>query len=102
VNTYQRLSVNINTESAEALRDSMSSRNISATEAVRRALGLLAMAERGELTNGLCHSCDQSIESCPAYHPEYGFTCVIPAPGHNGTHFDRAGGHWTPDGQVFS
>ena len=40
---------------------------------------------------------------CSAYHPEYGFTCVIPQEPHPGTHYDMAGGHWNYErGQVWS
>lgn len=99
MSAYARLSVNINDEGAEALRESMRRHGISATEATRRALDLLRLSESGDLSH-LCSSCDESIERCSAYHPEYGFVCVIPVRGHGGTHFDRAGGHWTADGQV--
>lgn len=42
----ERLSVNINDECADVLRAVMADRGISATEAIRRALGLLDLAER--------------------------------------------------------
>jgi hypothetical protein len=41
----QALSVNINDESAAVLRSVMAARGISATEAVRRAIGLLDLVE---------------------------------------------------------
>ena len=44
--TYQRLSVNLNEESAEILRRVTKDRGISTTEAVRRAIGLLDFFER--------------------------------------------------------
>lgn len=42
---FQRLSVNISDESAEILRRVIDERGINATEATRRAIGLLAMFE---------------------------------------------------------
>ncbi len=42
---YQRLSVNINPESAEILRTVAQERGISTTEAIRRAIGLLGYFE---------------------------------------------------------
>ncbi len=42
---YQRLSVNINAESAEVLRRVTAERGITTTEAVRRAIGLLGFFE---------------------------------------------------------
>lgn len=98
--TYQRLSVNINEDCADILRFSIANSGITATEAVRRALTLLGMAELGQLGGGLCRNCDEGIERCGAYHPDFGFTCIIPAAGHSGPHFDRAGGHWDESGQV--
>jgi len=49
---YQRLSVNINSESAEILRTVTSERQITATEAIRRAIGLLGFFEAAR-KNGL-------------------------------------------------
>lgn len=43
---YQRLSVNINSECAEALRRIRGKREISTTEAIRRAIGVLDMLDR--------------------------------------------------------
>jgi hypothetical protein len=43
--THVRLSININTQSAEILRTIAAEREISATEAVRRAIGLLGFTE---------------------------------------------------------
>jgi hypothetical protein len=48
---YQRLSVNINSESAEILRRVTAERGITTTEAVRRAIGLLGFFEE-TLKNG--------------------------------------------------
>ncbi len=42
---FQRLSVNINSESAEILRNVTKDRGISTTEAIRRAIGLLGFFE---------------------------------------------------------
>jgi hypothetical protein len=42
---YQRLSVNINPESAEILRRVTTDRGITTTEAIRRAIGLLGFFE---------------------------------------------------------
>jgi hypothetical protein len=42
---YHRLSVNLNEESAEVLRSVTRSRGITTTEAIRRAIGLLAFFE---------------------------------------------------------
>jgi len=42
---YQRLSVNINEESAEILRRVSAERGITITEAIRRAVGLLGFFE---------------------------------------------------------
>ena len=42
---FQRLSVNINSESAEILRRVTHNREISTTEAIRRAIGLLGFFE---------------------------------------------------------
>jgi hypothetical protein len=42
---FQRLSVNINPESAEILRRVKTDRGISTTEAIRRAIGLLSFFE---------------------------------------------------------
>ncbi len=42
---YQRLSVNINAESADVLRRVTAERGITTTEAVRRAIGLLGFFE---------------------------------------------------------
>lgn len=42
---FQRLSVNINSESAEILRTVTRDRGISTTEAIRRAIGLLGFFE---------------------------------------------------------
>jgi len=50
---YQRLSVNINPESADILRRVTADRGITTTEAVRRAIGLLDFfeeARRNEAT----------------------------------------------------
>jgi len=44
--SYQRLSVNLNEESAAILRRVTRDRGISTTEAVRRAIGLLDFFER--------------------------------------------------------
>lgn len=42
------------------------------------------------------------IRRCPAYHPAYGFSCILPRPDHPGTHFDLEGGHWSHErGQVW-
>jgi Ribbon-helix-helix protein, copG family len=43
---YQRLSVNLNSESAEILRRVTRARQISTTEAIRRAIGLLGFFEQ--------------------------------------------------------
>lgn len=48
---YQRLSVNINSESAEILRRVREDRGISTTEAIRRAIGLLGFFEEARLLN---------------------------------------------------
>lgn len=48
---YQRLSVNINPESAAILRRVAEDRSISATEAVRRAIGLLGFFEEARRTD---------------------------------------------------
>lgn len=42
---YQRLSVNINDEAADILRTVTKERQISTTEAIRRAIGLLGFFE---------------------------------------------------------
>ena len=42
---HQRLSVNINDETADILRQVMAERGISATEALRWAIGYLGLAE---------------------------------------------------------
>jgi hypothetical protein len=46
-----------------------------------------------------CISCGGSDPRCPAYHPEYGFTCILPP--HSGPHYDTGGGHWDALGQLF-
>lgn len=46
-----RLSVNINDESAEVLRRVTQSRGITTTEAIRRAIGLLAFFEEARSKN---------------------------------------------------
>ncbi len=48
---YQRLSVNINNESAEILRQVTADRGITTTEAVRRAIGLLGFFEAARKSN---------------------------------------------------
>lgn len=48
---YQRLSVNINDESAQILRDVKDARGVTTTEAVRRAIGLLAFFETARRNN---------------------------------------------------
>ena len=48
---YQRLSVNINEEAAEILRQVTTERGISTTEAIRRAIGLLGFFEDAKRTN---------------------------------------------------
>lgn len=45
---YQRLSVNINPESAEILRQVTADRHITTTEAIRRAIGLLGFFEAAQ------------------------------------------------------
>lgn len=47
----QRLSVNINPESAEILRQVTADRGITTTEAIRRAIGLLGFFEAASETN---------------------------------------------------
>lgn len=46
-----------------------------------------------------CISCGGLDPRCDAYHPEYGFTCILPKP-HSGPHWDTAGGHWDTRGQL--
>jgi len=46
--SYTRLSVNINAESAAILRKAAEARGITATEAVRRAIGLLGFFEEAK------------------------------------------------------
>lgn len=46
-----------------------------------------------------CISCGGADPRCPAFHPEYGFTCIMPDP-HSGPHYDTGGGHWTEPGQL--
>lgn len=46
-----------------------------------------------------CISCGGLDPRCGAYHPEYGFTCILPP--HNGPHYDTAGGHWDMRGQLY-
>lgn len=45
MSSYQRLSVNINDESAKILREVAAERGITTTEAVRRAIALLGFFE---------------------------------------------------------
>lgn len=47
-----------------------------------------------------CISCGGADPRCSAFHPEYGFTCIMPDP-HSGPHYDTGGGHWTEQGQVW-
>lgn len=47
-----------------------------------------------------CVSCGGANPRCSAFHPEYGFTCIMPDP-HSGPHYDPAGGHWTKQGQLW-
>ena len=46
MSTYLRMSVNINKECADILREVKARHGISATEAVRRAIGLLGFTEQ--------------------------------------------------------
>lgn len=54
------------------------------------------MASQDEI---ICISCGGSDPRCSAYHPEYGFTCILPM--HDGPHYDTGGGHWDENGQLF-
>lgn len=45
-----------------------------------------------------CLQCDAKIRRCERYHPEYGFTCILPGGSHEGPHFDMSGGYWTLEG----
>jgi hypothetical protein len=49
--SYQRLSVNINDESAQILREVTQDRGITTTEAVRRAIALLGFFEAARRTD---------------------------------------------------
>lgn len=55
----QRLSVNINAECADTLRRVMKARGISATEAIRRAIGLLDYFEKSAAP--ACANCGHPI-----------------------------------------
>jgi hypothetical protein len=56
---YQRLSVNINAESAEILRQVTAERQISTTEAIRRAIGLLGFFEEARKDRTKVYTEDQ-------------------------------------------
>lgn len=57
---YQRLSVNINNEAAEILRTVTKERQISTTEAIRRAIGLLGFFEEARRRNAIVYTEDQA------------------------------------------
>jgi hypothetical protein len=50
MSNYQRLSVNINEESAQILREVTQDRGITTTEAIRRAIALLGFFEQARRT----------------------------------------------------
>lgn len=56
---YQRLSVNINDEAAEILRTVTKERQISTTEAIRRAIGLLGFFEEARRSKTKVYTEDQ-------------------------------------------
>ncbi len=57
---YQRLSVNINPESADILRRVAADRGITTTEAVRRAIGLLGFFEEARKNEATIRVQDRS------------------------------------------
>jgi hypothetical protein len=57
---YQRLSVNINDEAADILRTVTKERQISTTEAVRRAIGLLGFFEEARRNKTEVYTEDQA------------------------------------------
>jgi hypothetical protein len=57
---YHRLSVNINNEAAEILRTVTKERQISTTEAIRRAIGLLGFFEEARRRNATVYTEDQA------------------------------------------
>jgi ribbon-helix-helix CopG family protein len=57
---YHRLSVNINDEAAEILRTVTKERQISTTEAIRRAIGLLGFFEEARRRNATVYTEDQT------------------------------------------
>ena len=57
---YERLSVNINSESAEILRAVKKDRQITTTEAIRRAIGLLAFFEEARRNETRVYTEDRS------------------------------------------
>jgi hypothetical protein len=57
---YHRLSVNINDEAAEILRTVTKERQISTTEAIRRAIGLLGFFEEARRRSATVYTEDQS------------------------------------------
>jgi hypothetical protein len=57
---YHRLSVNINDEAADILRTVTKERQISTTEAIRRAIGLLGFFEEARRNKATVYTEDQT------------------------------------------